>query len=244
MPARPVEPEPSAWSMAYDETSPADLVAVGADLAPGTLLAAYRRGLFPMGTGRGGRKPMGWWSPATRGVLLPGNLHVSRSLRRSRRAFTTSVDRDFAAVVRACADPSRPGRWITRPMVAAYQRLHELGWAHSVEVWDHDGRLAGGLYGVSIGGFFAGESMFHLVTDAGKVAVWAAADRVLTGSGAGVFDVQWCTPHLATLGVVEVPRARYLDLLHAALHAEPLEGFGEVPNATGHAGPVCLNGSD
>lgn len=213
----PTEPDASAWSLSYDPAHPSDLVAVGADLEPGTLLAAYRAGLFPMGTGRHGRPPMGWWSPTHRGVLLPGQLHVSRSLRRSRRAFATSIDQDFDGVVRACADRNRPGRWITRSMVSAYRRLYDLGWAHSVEVWDADGRLAGGLYGVRIGNFFAGESMFHRVTDAGKVAVWVAAEQVLDAGGHGVFDVQWCTPHLATLGVVEVDRQRYLDLLEAAL---------------------------
>lgn len=102
-------------------------------------------------------------------------------------------------------------------MVTAYRRLYDLGWAHSVEVWDGDGQLAGGLYGVAIGNFFAGESMFHRLTDAGKVAVWVAAERVLDTGGDGVFDVQWRTPHLATLGVIEVDRQRYLDLLEAAL---------------------------
>lgn len=203
--------------MSYDVAHPSDLIAVGADLEPGTLLAAYRAGLFPMGTGRHGRPPMGWWSPMRRGVLLPGQLHISRSLRRSRRAFTTSIDQDFDAVVRACADRSRPGRWITRSMVAAYRRLYDLGWAHSVEVWDGDGQLAGGLYGVAIGNFFAGESMFHRLTDAGKVAVWVAAEQVLDTGQHGVFDVQWSTPHLTTLGVVEVDRERYLDLLRAAV---------------------------
>lgn len=213
----PIEPDRSAWSMTYDAAHPGDLVAVGADLEPGTLLAAYRAGLFPMGTGRHGRTPMGWWSPTRRGVLLPGQFHVSRSLRRSRRAFTTSIDRDFDGVVRACADKSRPGRWITRPMVTAYRRLYDLGWAHSVEVWGGDGELAGGLYGVQIGHFFAGESMFHRRTDAGKVAVWVAAEQVLAPGGDGVFDVQWSTAHLATLGVAEVDRKRYLELLTAAL---------------------------
>lgn len=219
-----VEPDPSVWSLQYNVAHPSDLVAVGADLEPGTLLAAYRAGLFPMGTGRHGRPPMGWWSPTHRGVLLPGQLHVSRSLRRSRRGFTTTIDQDFDAVVRACADKSRPGRWITRPMITAYRRLHDLGWAHSVEVWDDRGQLAGGLYGVAIGNFFAGESMFHRCTDAGKVAVWVAAERLFDTGSDGLFDVQWRTPHLGTLGVVEVQRERYLDLLKAALHSDRPSG--------------------
>lgn len=212
-----IEPPPSKWSLRFDPDHPADLVAVGADLEPGTLLAAYRGGLFPMGTGRHGRPPIGWWSPVHRGVLMPGEHHASRSLRRSSRRFTTSIDRDFDAVVRACADPGRDGRWITGSVRAAYGRLHALGWAHSIEVWDGDGVLAGGLYGVAIGRFFAGESMFHRVTDAGKVAVWVAAQTVLADGAPGLIDVQWRTPHLAGLGVREVARTRYLQLLDAAL---------------------------
>ncbi|WP_347813795.1 leucyl/phenylalanyl-tRNA--protein transferase [Allobranchiibius sp. GilTou38] len=213
----PIEPEPSQWSLRFDPAHPSDLVAVGADLEPGTLLAAYRSGLFPMGTGRDGGPPMGWWSPVDRGVLLPGEHHVSRSLRRSRRHFTTSIDRDFDAVVRACADPGRDGQWITARMIAAYRRLYDLGWAHSVEVWDEHGELAGGLYGVAIGALFAGESMFHRATDAGKVAVWVLAEQVLAGGAPGLIDVQWHTTHLGTLGVREIDRAAYLGLLGPAV---------------------------
>lgn len=217
----PIEPEPSRWSLRFDADHPSDLVAVGADLEPGTLLAAYRGGLFPMGTGADGAPPIGWWSPLRRGVLLPGDHHVSRSLRRARGRFTTSIDRDFAAVVRACGDPGRDGRWITPAVNKAYQRLHELGWAHSVEVWDDEGVLVGGLYGVGIGAFFAGESMFHRETDAGKVAVWVAAEQVLSGAPGSLIDVQWRTSHLATLGVREVDRVAYLGLLDTALVGVP-----------------------
>lgn len=214
-----IEPEPSRWSLSFDPAHPSDLVAVGADLEPGTLLAAYRSGLFPMSTRAHGAPPIGWWSPLRRGVLRPGDHHVSRSLRRARHRYTVSTDRDFAAVVRACGNPARDGRWITPTVSAAYQRLHELGWAHSVEVWDADGGLAGGLYGVGIGGFFAGESMFHHATDAGKVAVWVLADQVLAANPRSLIDVQWRTPHLATLGVHEVARSEYLALLQTALQA-------------------------
>ena len=113
---------------------------------------------------------MAWWSPVSRGVLRLDRLVVSRSLRRSRRRFEIRIDTSFAEVVEACADPSRPGAWIDARIAAAYRRLHDLGWAHSVEAWQ-DGRLVGGLYGVAIGGLFAGESMFHRVTDASKVAL-------------------------------------------------------------------------
>ncbi len=132
---------------------------VGADLEPGTLLLAYRRGLFPMGLGRRGARPIGWWSPDPRGILPLERFHVSRSLRRSMRRFEIRVDTAFDRVVAGCADPGRDGRWITPSVAGAYRELHRLGWAHSVESWA-DGELAGGLYGVAIGGLFAGESMY------------------------------------------------------------------------------------
>ncbi len=122
-----------------------------------------------------------WWSPMRRGVLRPGDLRISRSLARSVRRFTTTSDTAFTDVIDACADPSRPGAWIDRPIRDAYVRLHELGWAHSVEVWD-GASLVGGLYGVAIGSLFAGESMFHRATDASKVAL------VDLGSAAGLSD--------------------------------------------------------
>ncbi|MEJ5945144.1 leucyl/phenylalanyl-tRNA--protein transferase [Pseudokineococcus basanitobsidens] len=197
-----------------------DLVAVGADLEPATLLDAYRLGLFPMGTGRAGRRPLGWWSPDPRGVLPLDGLRVSRSLRRACRATTTTVGQSFAEVVDACADPSRPGRWITPEVRAAYLALHERGRATSVEVRDGGGRLVGGLYGVVLGGLFAGESMFHRERDASKVALVGLVERLRDdgADGAGrLLDVQWRTEHLASLGVVEVPRAGYLARLARAL---------------------------
>lgn len=194
-----------------------DLVGVGADLEPGTLLAAYRAGLFPMGLGRHGRPPMGWWSPDPRGVLPLDGLRVARSLRRACSRFEIRVDSAFDEVVQACADPGRTGRWITARMADAYATLHRLGWAHSVECWS-DGRLVGGLYGIAIGGLFAGESMFHRETDASKVALVALV-HVLQASypAQRLLDVQWQTPHLAGLGVVEVARTDYLQRLNSAL---------------------------
>ena len=165
----------------------------------------------------GGREVLAWWSPDPRAVLPLDGLRVSRSLRRSVGRFEVRVDTAFAAVVEACADPTRPGRWITRDVAAAYQRLHELGWAHSVETWSPDGRLVGGLYGVAIGGLFAGESMFHHRTDASKVALVALVERLRAG-GATLLDVQWQTPHLASLGVVEIRRGEYLQRLVEAVH--------------------------
>ena len=226
----PHEPPPSPYAAdllrRVAEAEPGeDLLAVGADLQPGTLLAAYRHGLFPMGVGRHGRPPLGWWSPDPRGVLPVDGLRVSRSLRRSLQRFEVRVDAAFEDVVTGCADPSRDGRWITRDVRQAYVVLHHLGWAHSVETWQ-DGRLVGGLYGVSIGGLFAGESMFHRVPDASKVAL-AALVRLLSEQpdDRRLLDVQWITPHLASLGAVEVPRPEYLRRLREALRVSPPPAF-------------------
>lgn len=193
-----------------------DLVGIGADLEPGTLLAAYRSGLFPMPDG-GVRPPMCWFSPVRRGVVPLDGLVVSRSLRRAVRACEIRVDTAFAEVVSACADPRRPQGWITDDVAAAYVELHRLGWAHSVEAW-RDGRLVGGLYGVGIGGLFAGESMFHRERDASKVALVGLVDLLSDAHAADrLLDVQWVTPHLATLGAVEISRSDYLDRLAVAL---------------------------
>lgn len=215
MTVRPAEPPPSRWALPDEAQFPAeDVVAVGADLSAGTLLAAYRRGLFPMRLGRHG--PLGWWSPDPRGVIRPGGLRVSRSLRRSTARFEIRVDSAFEEVMRACADPHRPHGWIDSAFVTAYVGLHEWGWAHSVEAWQ-GGELVGGLYGVALGGLFAGESMFHRATDASKAALVALVD-ILGDDPARLLDVQWVTPHLASLGAVEIPRGRYLRLLDDALH--------------------------
>jgi leucyl/phenylalanyl-tRNA---protein transferase len=214
----PTEPPPSRFAIAAAPLRPGeDLAGVGADLEPGTLLAAYRAGLFPMGLGRHGADPLGWWSPDPRGVLPLDGLHVSRSLRRSCRALEVRVDTAFDAVVAGCADRRRTGRWITPAIREAYSRLHDLGWAHSVEAWK-DGSLVGGLYGVAVGGLFAGESMFSALPDASKVAlVGLVAMLREDGGNDRLLDVQWRTDHLATLGVVDVPREEYLRLLRRAL---------------------------
>lgn len=211
---RPVEPPPSRWSMPTDgPIDDSDIVAVGADLEPGTLLAAYRNGLFPMPFDR---RRIAWFSPDPRGILPIDGLHVSRSLRRSLRHFDVRMDTAFREVMVACADPKRPGGWINRAFVDAYSRLHDLGWAHSVEVVDRGGELVGGVYGVRIGRFFAGESMFHRATDASKVALVHLVDW-LQSTGAVLLDVQWTTPHLTSLGAVDVPRDEYLRRLAAAI---------------------------
>jgi len=228
----PIEPPPSRWELpSATAAGKAEIAGVGADLEPGTLLAAYRQGLFPMrlqARGPIGLGPLGWWSPDPRGVLPLEGLVVSRSLRRSTRRFEIRVDTEFEAVMRGCADPRRPHGWIDRKFIAAYTALHELGWAHSIETWQVDdhahGTLVGGLYGVSIGGLFAAESKFHRVTDASKVAVVALVDLLRAGGGV-LLDVQWTTPHLASLGAVDVSRARYLELLADAIARPTVSGF-------------------
>jgi leucyl/phenylalanyl-tRNA---protein transferase len=205
------------------------VVGVGADLEPGTLLRAYRGGIFPMPVAEGGDELLAWWSPDPRGILPLDGLRVSRSLRRSCARYEVRVDTAFEAVVDGCADPSRRGRWITPSVRDAYVRLHALGWAHSVEAWDGDG-LAGGLYGVAVGGLFAGESMFSARTDASKVALVGLVDRLRQG-GATLLDVQWVTPHLASLGAVEVPRTAYLERLAEAVRRPLPPFFGSLPTA-------------
>jgi len=231
----PVEPPPSRWALPTVAAADAgaEIVGVGADLAPGTLLAAYRQGLFPMrlqARGPIGLGPIGWWSPDPRGIIPLDGLIVSRSLRRSVRRFEVRVDTAFEAVMRGCADPRRPHGWIDKKFIAAYTELHRLGWAHSVETWQEDARgevvLVGGLYGVSIGGLFAAESKFHRVTDASKVSVVALVDLMRAGGGT-LLDVQWTTPHLASLGAVDVSRDRYAELVADAVARPPISTFPE-----------------
>ena len=209
------KPEPvegTRWRFPSPSEMPeSDLVTIGGDLLPSTLIHAYRRGIFPMEvTGLPG--VVGWWSPDPRGILPLDSLRVTRSMRQSARRFDIRVDTCFADVIRACADPSREDGWITADFIAAYERLHELGWAHSVEVFDRDGVLAGGLYGVRIEEVFAGESMFHHKRDASKVALMALVD-LMRASGMTLLDVQWCTEHLASLGAIAIPREDYLARL-------------------------------
>ena len=226
----PSAPAPTPWAFppqsSWDPDD--DLVALGADLGVGTLVTAYSIGLFPMPVTLDAEDQLGWFSPVERGVLPLDGLRVSRSLRRAARDFEIRVDTAFEDVMRGCADPKRPHGWIDKKFIAAYTELHRLGWAHSVETWQVDecGRdaLVGGLYGVAIGGLFAAESKFHRVTDASKVAVVALVDLMRTGGGT-LFDVQWTTPHLASLGAVDVSRARYLELVAAAIVAPTITTF-------------------
>ncbi len=196
--------------------SPEGLLAVGGDLRPERLLAAYRRGIFPWYSDG---QPILWWSPDPRAVLFPEKLEISRSLHKTLRAgkFTVTMDTCFRDVMTACAEP-RPksgGTWITPAMIEAYVKLHELGYAHSVEV-RHEGGLVGGLYGLALGGAFCGESMFARATDASKVALVQLA-RQLARWNFLLVDCQLPTPHLASLGAQEMPRGEFLRVLEQAL---------------------------
>ena len=192
---------------------PHGCLAAGGDLEPGTILAAYRNGIFPWPDPAG---RLLWWSPDPRAVLPLDGFHESRSLRRVRRrgVYRVTRDRDCAAVMAACADRDE-GTWITPAMRRAYGRLHTLGWVHSVEVW-HEATLVGGVYGVAIGGFFAAESKFHRASDASKVAL-AELVGWLAERGFRLLDVQLATDHLRSLGVVEISRREYLGRLQDAL---------------------------
>lgn len=217
---RPVPLPPPVWDFSSARWPEDDCVAGGADLEPSTLVEAYRNGLFPMPDD----DLLLWWCPLERGVLEPGALKISRSLRASLRRFTVTVDEDFAGVLEGCADPRRPGAWIDDAMARAYQRLHELGWAHSIEVRDDAGRLVGGLYGVAIGRLFAGESMFHRSRDASKVALVALVDLLESQAGTDyLIDTQWQTPHLATLGVSTLSRDDYVHRIGPLTAAPPLD---------------------
>lgn len=216
-PPEPTPLAPSPWH--FPPASEADeygVVGIGADLEPATLVGAYRNGLFPMPiSDEDEQEVIAWWSPHERGALDFDDLVVSKSLRRSCRRYDVTINQDFDAVIGACATSERDGGWISPAIRSAYRKLHRLGWAHSVETWQ-DGVLVGGLYGVQIGGLFAGESMFHTATDASKVALVALVSA-LEEVGARFIDVQWHTDHLATLGVQTITQADYFERLHEAL---------------------------
>lgn len=190
------------------------IIGAGADLEPSTLLAAYRAGVFPWPHGEW----VPWFSPDPRAVIPVGGLHVSRRLARTIRQgrFRLTIDAAFRAVMLGCGERGEEGTWVTPEMVDAYCALYELGWAHSVEAWDGAGELAGGLYGISVGAFFAAESMFHRQRDASKVALagfMAHCER----AGIELVDIQMLTPHTASMGAVEVPREEYLRRLGEAV---------------------------
>jgi len=202
---------PSGWR-------PDDLIGVSREFDADLVLAAYRSGVFPMPSRK---RLMGWYSPLRRGVLPLDDLRVTRSLRKMTRRYEIRIDSDFEAVLDGCADPSRDGGWIDADIRAVYRQLHRAGFVHTVEAWTDSGELAGGLYGVGLGGLFAGESMFHrpdIGRDASKVALVALVELMSAAGGDGrLLDVQWRTDHLASLGVVEISRLDYLRRLRIAL---------------------------
>jgi leucyl/phenylalanyl-tRNA--protein transferase len=199
---------------------------VGADLAPGTLLQAYSMGIFPMDVQPEGL--LGWWSPDPRAVLPLDAIRITKSLRKSMRHFSVTRDVAFHEVMRACSRPQAPDVWITQDFLDAYCLLHDMGWAHSIEVWSGND-LVGGLYGVEIGGLFAGESMFHRVRDASKTALVALVNALggVDGAREGrVLDVQWRTDHLGSMGAIEIPRSSYLDRIAVAFRLPPALSAG------------------
>lgn len=207
---------------------PDGLLALGGDLSPERLISAYRHGCFPWFQEG---QPILWWSPDPRMVLYPAQLHVSRSLRKTRRQgrFAASFDRDFAAVIRACAEPRSysDGTWITPAMQAAYLELHRRGIAHSVEVWQ-DGRLVGGLYGLAIGRLFFGESMFSRTTDASKIGFVALVER-LRDCGFALIDCQMHTDHLASFGARAIPRSEFAAQLERYRDQTGASPWAECP---------------
>lgn len=212
---------------------PNGLLAAGGELSPERLLTAYRRGIFPWYEEP---QPVLWWTPDPRSVLLPRELHVSRSLRKVLRqdGFALAVDTAFASVMAGCAAPRRDSRgtWIGREMLRAYIELHRRGFAHSVEVFDPAGELVGGLYGVAIGGVFFGESMFSRRRDASKVALVALVNIVSRG-GFGLIDCQVGNPHLASLGAREIDRLDFEARLAQTIAIETDPGIWSLPGTCG-----------
>lgn len=229
---RPMFPAPGAM-----RPTDSGQVALGGDLAPETLVEAYAKGVFPWT----GEEPIPWFSPDPRAVLVPGEFHASRSLRKRARSvgWRVTLDRDFPGVIEACATVERSGQrgtWITPSMLEAYTRLHRLGVAHSVEVWDGP-RLVGGLYGVALGRAFFGESMFHRASDASKLALWRLC-QALDGAGYHFVDCQQDTPHLRSLGATTLARERYLQRLFVAVGER--EGWEHARRAHRDAQPRAI----
>lgn len=206
------------------------LLAIGGDLRPERLLLAYSMGIFPWFDED---LPVMWWSLDPRMVLFPHKLKVSVSLRQALRSgrFQITFDEAFDQVIRACAEVDRPnqdGTWISDDMIKAYQALHQAGYAHSVEIW-RENHLVGGLYGVSLGRIFCGESMFHHESNASKVALWHLIER-LKGWGFQLIDAQQDTEHLRSLGAETIPRKAFLKYLRQALQQETIRGSWSLKN--------------
>ena len=213
---RPVGDCDFAWPSVAEWPVHDDLVGQGANLAPATIIDGYRHGLFAME--RATADPvLFWWSPAERCVIPLDGLRITRSMRASARRYHIRVNTCFERVILGCAArESEENVWITPRFIEQYCELHALGWAHSVETFNDDGVLVGGLYGVRINKFFAGESMFHLASDASKVALMALVD-IMRSARMTLLDAQWSTSHLVSLGGIPVPRADYLARLATAI---------------------------
>ena len=208
-------PTECRWTFPSPELWPDDddIVAAGADLETDTLLYAYAHGMFPMFVNK---RNLAWWSPVDRGVIPLDGLRITRSMQQSAKKFTCTVNQAFTEVMTLCGSMRTDGNWINQTFIDAYTQLHEEGHAHSVEVWNEAGELVGGLYGVRINKFFAGESMFHIETDASKVALMHLV-QLMTLEGMELLDTQWRTDHLESLGCIAIPRERYLQLLASAI---------------------------
>ncbi len=214
---------PSEWIFPDPNTAEPgrDLVITEGDLKPATVVAAYRAGFFPMHVQNENEQTvLAWFSPDPRGIIVLDELVVSRSLVKSIKKFKVKYDQDFIEIVEGCANPSRGDGWINEEIKSAYQELFDLKLVHSVGVYTAQDELVGGLYGIELGGFFAGESMFHTARDASKVALYGLVEKLKSKPGARLLDVQWQTPHLARMGAREVPREEYLTLLKEALTTE------------------------
>ena len=202
------------------EWPPHDVIGLSREFSPAMTVEAYTAGVFPMPTEINGGQEMAWFSPVRRGILPLDGLRVTRSLRKMLKRYRVTVDQAFDEVIARCGDPSRDGAWIDERISRTYRQLHRRGLTHSVECWDDQDRLVGGLYGVGLGGLFAGESMFHDPEhgrDASKVALVRLVQLLQAAGGERLLDVQWQTPHLASLGVIEIDRSDYLVRLRRAL---------------------------
>jgi leucyl/phenylalanyl-tRNA--protein transferase len=218
----PTPLDASVWDFPAPEQMPKDdLVTLGADLKPETLIDSYKHGIFPMHIQIENKREIGWWSPQQRGILPLNKINVSSSLKKSMKKYFVTFDQDFDAVIEGCGDDKRPKGWINKDIKTAYKKLFDLGYVHSVEVWNKKDELVGGLYGVEVNGLFAGESMFHKQTDASKTAMVYLVNQLREAGGERIFDVQWQTPHLKSMGVVKISRAKYISLLPEVMNTSP-----------------------
>ena len=218
----PTPLDASVWDFPAPEQMPKDdLVTLGADLKPETLIDSYKHGIFPMHIQIENKREIGWWSPQQRGILPLNKINISSSLKKSMKKYFVTFDQDFDAVIEGCGDDKRPKGWINKDIKTAYKKLFELGYVHSVEVWNKKDELVGGLYGVEVNGLFAGESMFHKQTDASKTAMVYLVNQLKEAGGERIFDVQWQTPHLKSMGVIKISRAKYISLLPEVLNTPP-----------------------